>query len=217
MDTVVHSDEPAVTNRLRELGLTQEVLMNAVKAAYQAWSNCTDFDPSMYRGLTIWAVAVRHLRFGLVPEKWQAKNDANYSITISPDGRIAIAVATGDEETGIAQGFPTTQSSKGPRTMDALAANNRQLGFEFRFPGGSAPPLLDPARFGECATWLLLIHRGSKQLRAELSHPIGFDNNLRVSGWKERLLLPPIDIEQLTVFQPEERKQPIDVPVRRKA
>ncbi len=217
MDTIVHSDESAVTRRLGELGLTQEILTNAVIAAYQAWSNCTDFDPSMYRGLTIWAVAVRHLRLGLVPEKWQAKNEANYSITISPDGRIAIAVATGDEGTGIAQGFPTTQSSKGPRTMDALAANNRQLGFEFRFPDGNTPPLLDPATFGERATWLLLIHRSNKELRAELSHPLGFDNNLRVSGWKERLLLPPIDIEQLASFQPGERKQPIDIPVRRKA
>lgn len=218
METIVHSEPFAVAKRLRELDpdLTLDVLLNAVRAAHQAWSNCTDLDPKMYAGLTLWAVAIRHLRMGLLP-RWQAKDDGNFSITVSPSERVAITVATGDDGTGIVNRIPTTQSSKGPRTMEAVAANNKQMGFELTFPDGWIPPLYDPAKFGDCATWLLLIHRDDATVRAELSHPLGFDENKRVSGWTERILVPAIDIGPLDQVEVEERQQPIDVPVQRKA
>lgn len=216
MDTIVHSEPLTVAKRLRDLGLTLDTLLNAVTAAYQAWSNCTDLDPKMYPGLTMWAVAIRHLRAGLLP-KWQAKDDGNYSITVSPDGQVAITVATGDDGTGIADRIPTTQSSKGPRTMEAIAANNKQMGFELTFPDGWVPPLYDPAKFGDCTTWILLIHREDAAVRAELSHPLEFDDNKRVSGWKERILLPSVDTGPLDEVEVEEGEQPVDVPVQRKA
>lgn len=215
MEPIIHSDHFAVARRLRELGLTLDVLLNAVTAAYQAWSNCTDLDPKMYPGLTVWAVAIRHLRMGLLP-KWEAKDDGNFSITVSPDGQTAITVATGDDGTGIPDRIPTTQSSKGPRTMEAVAANNKQMGLDLVFPDGWIPPLYDPAKFGDCATWLLLIHRDDTAVRAELSHPLGFDDNKRVSGWKERILLPSVDVAPLEELDLEEREQALDVPVRRK-
>lgn len=216
METIVHSEPLAVARRLRELGLTLDVLLNAVTAAYQACSTCTELDPRMYPGLTMWAVAIRHLRAGLLP-RWQAKDDGNFSITVSPDDQVAIAVATGDDGTGIAERIATTQSSKGPRTMEAVAANNKQMGFELTFPDGWIPPLYDPAKFGDCATWILLIHRDDTAVRAELSHPLGIDENKRVSGWRERILLPSIDTGPLVDVEIEDREVPVDVPVHRKA
>lgn len=216
MDTIIHSDPLAVARRLRDLGLTTDILINAVRAAYQAWSNCTDLDPKMYPGLTVWAVAIRHLRMGLLPQQWQARDDGNFSVTVSPDGQVAITVATGDDRTGIADRIPTTQSSKGPRTMEAVAANNKQMGLDLVFPDGWIPPLYDPAKFGDCATWLLLIHRDDLAVRAELSHPLGFDDYKRVSGWKERILLPSVDVAPVEEFEFEQLEEPVDVPVRRK-
>lgn len=217
METIVHSEQNAVRKRLRDLGLTVDVFSNAITAGYQAAANCTDLDPKMYSGLTFWAVVIRNLRVALLPSKWEAKDDGNYSITVSPDERFAITVATGDEATGIADRVPTTQSRKGPRTMEAVAANMKQLGFELTFPDGWIPPLYDPAKFGDCTTWILLIYRDGMMLRAELSHPLGFDDNKRVSGWRERILLPSVEIGPRDQVELVEREQPIDVPVRRKA
>ena len=216
MNTTVYSETLAVARRLQDLGLASDVLMNAVTAAHQASSNCTDLDPKMYRGFTFWAVTIRHLRKALLP-KWEARDDGNYSLTVSPDGLMAIAVATGNDGTGIADLVPSTQSSKGPRTEAAVAENRKQLGFQFTFSDGQPPkPICDPARMGLRATWILLIHQADTTVRAELSHPLSFDNNGRVSGWTERILLPTMDFAPNDAIELEEREMVIDVPVRRK-
>jgi hypothetical protein len=214
--TIIHSDPMAVARRLRELNLSIDVLRNSVTAAYQAWSNCTDLDPKMYPGLTMYAVAVRHLRMHLLPQKWTV-NDDGISLTVSPDGSMAISVATGDEATGIAKMSPTTQSSKGPRTIEAVAANNAQLGFELTFPDGWDPPMIDPARLGDFATWVLLIHRDQESVRAELSHPLGIDEYGCLSGWRERILLPSMAVDPLHDVETDDLQRTIDVPVQRKA
>ena len=183
MDTIVHSDTLSAAQRLSELGLSYDVLSNAVTAGYQARSNCTPVDPKMFAGLTMWAVTTRHLRLGLLPE-WRQEDDANFSLIVSPDGHTAIAVATGDEGTGIVELDPSTQYSKGPRTIEAVAENSRQLSIEFTFPDGSAPSIPALNTHGERATWLLLIHCGVASVRAELSHPVSYDDDMRVSGWR---------------------------------
>ena len=216
MKPIIHSEMMAVVRRLDQLGLTYDVLANAVAAGYQASSNCTDLDPRNFPGITMWAVTTRHLRMALLPKNWKATNNANFSLTVSSDGKIAIAVATGDEATGIAEMVPTTQSSKGPRTVEAVAANNKQSGFKFTYPDGWKPSLRVPANFDGYATWILLIHRAQTAVRAELSYPLDLDENQRVSGWRERILLPSISIDPLDRTEFERREQPIDVPVRRK-
>ncbi len=217
MDTIVHLDTFLVAKRLQELGLSQDLLVNAVNAGYQARSNCMDIDPKMFPGLTMWAITTRDLRLNLLPKKWRQKDDANLSLIVSPDGRIAIGVATGDDGTGIADLIPSTKSRKGPRTMDAVAANNRQLELEFTFPDGWKPSFPSDAKGGDCATWLLLIHCDASSVRAELSHPLSFDDNNHVNGWRERILLPTTNIEPLDEIKLDDDTPPIDVPVRRKA
>ena len=216
MDTIIHSDTLAVARRLSEMGLSYGVLANAVTAGYQAASNCTELDPKSYRGLTMWAVTTRHLRMQLLP-RWQRQDDGNFSLTVSPDGQMAIAVATGDIATGVTDLVPTTQSSKGPCTVEAVAANNRQLGFEFTYPDGWTPPSPSPLECGDRATWLLLIHRGDTILRAELSHPLAFDDNTRVCGWRERILLRPIETGPLDQLELADPVPPVEVPIHRRA
>lgn len=217
MKTVVHTELFDVADRLRELGLRVDLLTNPVHAAYQAWSNCSVFDPRMYAGLTFWAVAIRHLRFGLVPLEWTTNDEGNYSLTISPDGSVAIAVATGDEFTGIPDEVPSTQSKKGPKTVAAVAANNRQLGLELEFPEGMEPPLLDPRKFGDYATWLLLMHREENVIRRELSLPLGFADDQKVSGWKERIILPEIGLDSLDDIKVPDDDLDFDVSVVRRS
>jgi hypothetical protein len=95
-------------------------------------------------------------------------------------------VATGNEDTGRKDNDPLTASAKGPRTVDAVVANQRQL---VMFPEMLPPKesLKDRGR----ATWLLLLHRDmdAREMRCELSRPISMDDDGRVDRWAERIIL----------------------------
>src|ERR1700736_3053129 len=86
--------------RLRELGVTAEVLREAVSNGQEASSRTTPNDPIILAGFLGWAKAVGYLRDLLGVEGWEACRDGGYETTVRPDKRIAIAVATGDGATG---------------------------------------------------------------------------------------------------------------------
>ncbi len=94
---------------------------------------------------------------------------------------------TGNEDTGRKDKDPLTASAKGPRTISAIVANQNLPLFPEMLP--SAESLKATGR----ATWLLLVYRDSdaREMRCELSRPIGMDSEDRVDGWAERIILSP--------------------------
>lgn len=215
MNTILHTEQFSATNRINELGLDVGDLQETVRAAFIARSACTDLDPPYYAGMTMHAVAVRQLRLQLIPKRWKPSDLGNYSRVISPDGSIAIGVATGDEFTGVASESPATRSPKGTRTIEALAANAHQLGFEILLPEGFALPEIKES---DCTTWLLLMRVVGGQVQSELSHPFNIDDGRRVSEWRERIVLPRVDFDP-TDRLPLETDEGVDfdVPVTRRA
>lgn len=214
MNTILHTEQFAASSRIHDLGLETSDLREAVKAAYVARSNCTELDPPYFAGMTTHAVAVRQLRLQLIPKGWVPTDEGNYSRVISPDGDIAIGVATGDEFTGMASQAPATKSPKGARTFEVVAANARQLGFEILFPEGFALPEIKNA---DCTTWLLLMRVVGNEIQSELSHPMNIDDGRRICEWRERILLPSLDFDptdQLTLDTDE--GVDFDVPVSRR-
>lgn len=161
----------------------------------------------------MWAVTVRRLRQGLIPKGWSFSETGNYSRTISSDGGLVIVVATGDEATGLRDGTPTTQSRKGPRTLEVIATNANQLDLPFEWPEDVEPTNNN----SEAMTWIMLSHWSADSVRAELSRPISYDDALRVSGWYERIILPPVEIQPDDAFEfgPDEAPD-VDVVVRRR-
>jgi hypothetical protein len=133
------------------------------------------------------------LREYLVPA-WERCDDNNYSLAVNAEGTVAIAVATGDEDTGRTDGEPTTKSSKGPATAEAVTSNQTQFELPLIFP-----PVQVPARPAETAekrmTWILLVHRAVGEVRCELSLPTSMGADGRVDGWRERIILKPIPID----------------------
>ena len=214
MQTVLHAEPASAATALAKLDLTEQPLLAAAMQGYLARIDCTANHPPLFPSFVAWGETVRALREQLAPAGWTRNDEKNYSRAVHPEGRIAIAVATGDEATGMAALSPCTKSAKGQSTVEAMEVNRAQ----FFLPGMEPPEASDDAEEKEpVTTWLLLIHHAADEIRAELSLPYDLGIDGRVSVWQERTLLRavPLDPEQLAVVPPTQPD--IDVVVRRKA
>lgn len=193
--------------RLDGFGLRLDDLGAAVRHGLHAAATCTPHDPPNFAGLLGWGRTVRGLRDTLVPRGWHVDNSRNYPTAVSPDGTIAIAVAAGDYNTGLA-GTPATRSAKGPATREAVVLNQMSFAeLDASFALGVPVPK---------STWLLLHYndKSAKEVRMELSLPAGFDEEGVVTDWHERIILPPLT----TAYEPPDDPgdSPIDVPIVRR-
>lgn len=208
-DPILH--EPAeVVDRLAQLGLTIEVLREAVAMGEAARNSCTANDPVIAPGFLAWARTTRGLRDCLAVPGWQRSSDGGLETVVSPEGKLAIAVATGDDATGRIGGSPKTKYSKGPATAAAIEQN--QLSFLF---ADSAPIVPGPVPT-ERVTWLLLIARGTEEVRCELSLPKAIGDDGRVESWSERIILGPIGRDGEPTVTPADQEPDIVVEVSRR-
>lgn len=209
----VHNEIFDVQPRLQQLGLKVADLLDAVRAAHQGRATCTELDPPMYPALSLWAHGVRRLRQRVLTLNWSMSNDGGYCTVISPDAAHAIAVASGDVNTGKPYASPTTLCAKGPRTQDAISAN--QLSLDLRIPEEDEIDVADE----QCETWLLLIYVDSDagEVRSELSLPSGQDDQGRVTTWAERIILPSVDFQTDPFDIPLDDLPDIDIDVKRRA
>ncbi|MDR7380410.1 hypothetical protein J2X19_005117 [Rhodoferax ferrireducens] len=206
-----------IDNRLAELGLDERRLAEIVRRGYVAFASCTPNDPPLYPGFSAWASMVRGLREYLLPV-WDRSDENNYSLVINPAGTVAIAVATGDDGTGRRDATPTTKSSKGPSTVEAVTTNQLQLDLPFVFPPVEAqarPASGEKQRM----TWILLVHRARGEVRCELSLPSSMGIDGRVDRWQERIILKaiPTDSEVMEITPPQPTLPDITIDVKRRA
>ena len=214
--THVYAEDGAIEDRLAQLGLEEDRLAEIVRRGYVAFASCTPNDPPLYPGFSAWAAMVRGLREYLLPA-WSRCDENNYSLVVNPSGAMAIAVATGDDATGRVDCSPTTKSSKGPSTADAVNSNQLQLELPYVFD--SAPAAADDGSPEEKRmTWILLVHRAREEVRCELSVPTSMGADGRVDGWRERIILKaiPTDPEVIEITPPQPLPD-ISVDVKRRA
>jgi hypothetical protein len=182
---IQETELPAV---IHELGVSPEMLSEAALAGEQARDRSTGHHPPAAPGLFFWCECVRTLRDRLVPQKWTKDETDNYSTVVSPDRRVAIAVATGGTGTGQWGVTPTTAHPKGQATMSAIQLNQLDL-----FPRGSSA-----APIGAPITWLLLVSRlcdGDKEyIVSEISRPGSITASGWIVTWETRYILPRIEI-----------------------
>jgi hypothetical protein len=203
-----------VGNRLFQLGLTEEVLIRAVSRGHLERAECTPNHPSMFPGLVAWGWTVAALRDSLVPAGWSRSEEGNWPVTISPNRRMAIAVATGDENTGNPDAVPMTKSSKGPNTAQAVAVNMMQASL---FDDLVLPDQVGDDEKEERLTWLLLVSTQGTRVRSELSLPVTC--NGKVDGWKERIILRDVDTDPTAGANPAPilpDLPDIDIPLQRR-
>jgi hypothetical protein len=196
-------------SRLKQLGLTEGVLLLAVEEGQAAWANCTMNHPPLYRGIVAWGEPIRSLRESLIPLGWVRYDECNLPLILNKEGTLAITVATGDEDTGCEDRNPCTKSSKGPYTQSAITNN-----------------ALAHTLFGDIrkvtarTTWILLFHRDEQtsETRCELSLPFNMNDEGQVDEWLERIILGPIPFGGASVRASSEppRTPDIEIDVKRR-
>ncbi len=176
--------------QLAELGLTPELLLETIAEGEAARASATPLDPLNAGGQLAYIARIRALRSRLLPLGWTKEDPSGCSVTVSPDGRRQIMIATGDDATGL-DAVPSTQYRKGI-VMKRAVTNNQQLGF---WPESNVPePGQTPAR----ETWILLVRRelgeDSVEARAELSLPAKMEKN-HPTEWQKRIVLPVLPLD----------------------
>lgn len=219
MAETVRIESLDVHNRLNEIGLEQEALANVVRQGFYAFISCTENDAPLYPGLAAWNQMVRALREYLLPKGWIRSNEHSFPLVINPSGTLAIAVSSGDEQTGLGELSPTTKSSKGPRTIEVVAANQEQLNLFGHEPLPIHSETPDTNSCDNRMTWYLLFHRAINEVRCELSLPLSMGNDGRIVDWQERIILGtiPTDPESLELPSPAPTQPDIDVAIKRRA
>ncbi|HKP38491.1 MAG TPA: hypothetical protein VJT71_16650 [Pyrinomonadaceae bacterium] len=199
-----------VTDALAELGLTPDILNDAILRGETARDSCTANDPPNAPGFYSWAGTVRALRDILVPLGWVRNDDVNYSRIVNEVLNIAIAVVTGDEATGNRDFSPKTKYPKGPATQAAVTLNQDSL-----FGSSSAPT--EGETENNRITWMLLRKRNGDTVYAELSLPSLMSKDGQVERWESRIILEPMTFDPLIDVGEDSSEPPIDVLVRRRS
>jgi hypothetical protein len=197
---------------LSHLGVPMRVLNEAVQAGYLSRKSRTANDAPNAAGFYQWNETLRSLRDNLASLQWQRNDDGNWPTMVQPEKKISIAVSSGNHNTGNVNGIPSTKSSKGPRTAQAVNANQQILGPDFE------PQLHTCDVDSQNETWLLLFYADAKELRSELSLPVKIDCEGHVNAWQERIILPafPFDPDPLAMLTDPDFGPDIDIQIARK-
>ena len=215
IETAVYVQPWDIDSQLANLGLTAKILREAVTQGYQAFIDCTPFDPRFIPGTDAWSRTVRHLRAQLVPLGWRIDDPGNYSLTISDPYQVNIVVATGNEATGLPHLTPKTKSHKGLFTALALRKNVTQLALFLE----EVPQAEQKTTFTlQYQTWMFLIYVTEDRVRCELSLPLAMSKRGKVQLWKDRIILPAIDTNEPKPFEDDSEHDEDDlvVPVKRR-
>lgn len=207
MSNLLNTEENA-TERLSHLGIPMVALTESVWQGYLARSRTTDNHPRISRGFIMWAETVAVLREQLRPYSWAKSDKCNYELTVNEEESLAIVVTTGDEATGMAGVTPSNKCPKGVNTVEAVEANKQQDMFSELLP--------EIEEIQGFTTWVLMLHLAADEIRAELSLPSSISNG-KINGWKERILLPsmPLDDDSIEIEVPN--LPDIEVPIKKKA
>ncbi|MCU1394481.1 MAG: hypothetical protein JWM34_2909 [Ilumatobacteraceae bacterium] len=174
--------------QLARLGVTPELLTEARGRAQQDVDDCTDLDPPGSRGQIRHMRTVRYFRELMIPFGWTPDDRGNVGATVSPDGKIAIVVSTGNEGTGLLGERLRSKYPKGEVTQ-CRVLQNVQLNL---LEDVLERLLQEEATYADVetrTTWMLLQHPAGNAVRAELSCPSGWDDSHRISEWSQRIPL----------------------------
>lgn len=212
MQVTLRKSNLEVTDALAELGLNNDLITEAILEGEADRNRCTPHHPPCLPGIVAWGGTVRALRDLLVPKGWKKDDKGNFPTVISPDEKIAVAVATGDDGTGKEGVTPKTKYPKGLAAEAAISRNLNSL-----FPDIRAAAEAEKEKLDDRQTWILLKRREKDTVHAELSLPASMTKDEQVKDWLIRIILKPIITEPNVEVQDDTVDVPIDVPVRRRS
>lgn len=180
-----------VANRLDELDLKLESLIEVVEAMVRAKAECTDNDPIGSPGWSAYRMGTRRLReVTLIKEGWAKDDTDQIASVLNQRLGIRIAVSNTDDATGVDDEGrePQNRSKKGAATDRAIQSN--QLSFIDVLDESLKVVSLDRQRqkSSSIVTWYVCVYSEGDEYRAELACPIGIEAGF-YTGFVERIFL----------------------------
>lgn len=209
MSAILHLQPIQAVNKLGELDLNAAVLREAILQGLMHRAGCTSNDPVVFPGMLQWGKTHRGLADGLAPHGWRNRRQDGLDTVQRGDGRVAVAVTTGDSATGDINLTPCSKYPRGGAAARTIRQNMQPLlGYE------ATPVAPEGVRR---KTWLLLLYSTPEMTLCELSLPKSLDRYKRINSWYERIILDPISHEITPAAGKADDEENIEVPVQRKA
>lgn len=179
-------------SRFTRIGISEEILSNAIKMGLRDRNQVSDLYPVTTRGLRMWEGVIAGLRSGLLSLSefdWTKDHEKGLSITSSKLANMTLVVTSGDKATGLVEKTARTKNAKGPSTIEFVGRNGDL--FE-DFNDNVERLKADPNE-----TWVLLyfLDHDKNEVRYELSLPIDLHNiegKLKIDEWEKRVIFTPV-------------------------
>lgn len=192
--------------RLKELGISSNVLIEACKSGVLSRSNSTAFDTKGQPGYIQWNDTNSKLRLLTHNQGWEVYQENGIEGIISKDKKIRIIPSSGNAATGNPNQPASNKNPKGEGSIK-LIDKGKQGNIFTGFPEQDVE---------EFETYILLYYANDKELRMELSKPSFIDTHGKIKAWEERLILPKQSLNDIEIMPEETNEDEIDIPVIRK-
>ncbi|WP_201195134.1 hypothetical protein [Pseudomonas fluorescens] len=194
-------------------GITEADLRATIIDCFRSFVSAGPLHPKGSGGTLAWIHGIRALRAILLPKGWMSDDPRNQPRVVSPDGKHAITVICGDENTGNPHQTPLTRNKRGSQTTNSVHYNARQQDL---FPVSREElQRFTPGTERQQTLWILLFHVDveNRTVHYELSRPINMAENEKVDDWAPRFIMPPLQLGEPDGFQGPAAGPDIDIPV----
>lgn len=194
-------------------GISESDLRATVMDCFRSFVSAGPLHPKGSGGTLAWIHGIRALRAVLIPKGWTSDDPRNQPRVVSPDGKHAITVICGDENTGNPNRIPLTRNKRGSQTTNSVYYNARQQDL---FPVSREElQRFNPGETQQQTLWILLFHVDvpNRAVHFELSRPINMGENEKVDDWAPRFIMPPLQLDEPNVIQGPTPGPDIDIPV----
>lgn len=165
------------------------LFLDALRVAWARTSDLSDNHGAVFHGTHMWSWTLESVRTILFLLGWFKKVEHNFDSTISPNGKIALVVTTGDYGTGVPHLKPKVKREKGTMMVKAIRCSGQMSLF---------PNPQDIVIQPDINTWIFMYYRDRKQgvIRSEISLPLWFGGNT-IENWERRIILPELKLDAI--------------------
>lgn len=201
--------------RLRELGLSRDVLIQIVEACVIGRGDTTDNDPRSAGGYFAYSFGTRRMRELYRGKDGWEKGQVDGIETIDHHGRrIRVAVVSTDAGTCIKTRSPRNRTCKGPAAEKVTDLNNQT---EMDFVDQSGRPLPRIENVSDYTMWYLCIFDSGSTVRAELSMPVIFRSGYFIKFAERIFIIGSGEWDEIEHVEPREEAEPdFEIEIRRK-
>lgn len=210
----IYAEEWEIDKRLSEFGLTRSELIEVVRSTLAERLNTVEVDVINAPGMLSYIHGTRHLRFLLLSKGYKIHRGKNVESCVHPETGVKIIFQNVDQA---AVTFRGPKAVSGKRSGSAEAIQNAQGSL---FSDRDLPEVISPSDLSglSSSVWYLCVSFDERNVRAELSMPVGVKNG-NFSGFLERIFIvdsgdwaaisfDDINTDEVADFEPEiTRKQ----------